>query len=400
MRLIFYFSLLNVLFIFSNANAQVDITVQFSSNELVEYHSSNKSILYSYDSVFLEIKGKGRYYYPEEIESIKANDLFLVTKNVRRAKVYKKEFVEQVIEGYMSLYKSKNTEGKLCLYLQKEDSMIYYIPEKYFKGYINSLFSDCEKLNIEMEKKSLQRFTYKLYTFYELVSFYNNCMDKDSKSITFKEPKILFNKYVAFGATTSTIKTSLYPFDGQNYSLKLSPHFGVAMGYLYSNRLGFFIGLNYSKIHSTSMFTTIGTRFDENNSIILANVDIDLGISFHLVEVPLSLYIQPVQFKHLKPYIEFGPRLDVLFMDTSKVTADDDYTEGINYKYDIRFDMLTLAKFINLGIETTKFNKKFNLNFGISNSRYGFIPMTSYGFHKQNSNISFTKYLLSLRMFI
>ena len=382
------------------SNAQINITVKFPGKELIEYPSGKRTIDYSYDSVYLKINGEERYYYPEEIEYIKTDELYLISKIVHRNTENKKEFIQPIIKGFISLYQSRNLKGEKCFYLQKGDSTIYSISKNFYKGYIYTLFSDCEKLHLTMEKESLDNIGYNLSDIFDLVTRYNKYMEPDSVSVVYKEPSLLFKKYFLLGSTITTIKLDGYPYAGQKFTINPAPYIGFNFGLDYLDRYGFTLGLNYTYIKSKSGFTAKGSRFNDKQMPIVVDVDINLDFSLHCLEFPIALYFKPFKFKNVSPYIETGAMLNFIIKNGSGVTADDNYKPVIDYTDVVRLNTFNITEFLNVGTEISKFSRTIRLNLGISNLAFLSNPITSYTFDSFKTKIKFNQYSFSLRIFL
>ncbi len=114
--------------------------ILFNGDTIKEQLISRK-IKYSKDSIFLHFNPFKRYACPDEITRLKTTDLHLISaKIISRNNDIVAEFIEPLIAGFISLYQSYDSNGKKLFYLQKEDSFIYHIPDKFFKGYILLFF--------------------------------------------------------------------------------------------------------------------------------------------------------------------------------------------------------------------------------------------------------------------
>ena len=382
------------------SKAQIDIAVKFPNKELIEYNSTGKTIHYSYEGIFLQIEGEGRYYFPEEIEYVKTNELFLVSKSVQRDKESDKELIQPIIKGFMSLYQSRNMKGEKCLYIQKADSIIYFISKRYFKGYIYALFSDCSELDLKMEKGSLDNFEYNLSNIFDLITRYNKYMGSGSESVVYKEPSLLLKNYLSVGSTITTISMDDYPYADRKFPIIPSPYIGFTVGVDYLDRFGCYLGLNYMFIRSKSNYTSKGTRLNDNHLPIVVDVDINHDFSVHCLELPLAFSIKPFKFKNISPYFEFGPKLNIIIKNGSTITADDNYKHGIDYSDYIRLNACNISGFLNIGTEISKFSKIINLNLGLSKMTYLSSPITSYAFYNNKSKVKFMQYTFSLRIFL
>ncbi|MCF8372939.1 MAG: PorT family protein [Bacteroidales bacterium] len=381
--------------------------MRFSDDKTNEYQLDKNKLTYSADSVVLEKDGLTRYFYPSEIKSIKTDKLLLVSKDVSKNGDIKRQLLEPIIEGTISLYQSRVHKGEVCYYLQKGDSIIYALPKKYFVGFINLLFADCEELNITMAPESMNKYKYNLRSFFELVHTYNGCFDPNAETVIYKVPKVKFKSYLTAGIAIPFIKIDSYPYKNQEFSKIPSPYFGGAMGFEYFKTIGLYIGVDYSKIRSKSSFTATGVRFNSELEQIDVDVDIDLDYSFHLLKLPFTLQIKTFPSKRISPFFEIGASANAIFLNKSTAIADDDYTQGVGYTSEIFLNDLNISKFFNVGLEFKKYKKPFSLNFGMTNTKYSSTPITNYGFSVDmfklddaRPQLVINQFVISLRMFL
>ena len=383
--------------------AQESVEIIFFNGDTIKEQLNARKLKYSKDSIFLNTKSLSGFFSPNEIKQLKTNNLNLQSASVLiRNKEVGTEFIEPIITGYISLYQSYRKNGRKLFYLQKGDSAIYQIPKKYYKGYVNLMFSDCNSLNIEMNDTSMNRFDNKLSDWHELVSAYNECKGFANNTIVYKEPIIKSRNFIAAGISTSAFYINTLPYSLHNFSPKFSPYAGINFGFEYFERIGIFIAGNLRYYGSESGFVAKGNRIEIitplANNIHKVNVDVNLKYSLLALEIPLFVKIKLFTLKKKSPYFEFGSLMSSVLINKSRALAIDDYIYPGIYDDKIRFDRFNLGKYIGGGIDFPLNNRSFSANFTYINMKYASQPIYSYGFSDFNATTFIYNYCLGIRM--
>ena len=399
----------NILLLFAVLNSfhslmsQEIIEVVFRNGEIYQEQISKKQLKYSADSIHLFIKNESRYYSPAEIQGIKTKNLNLYSDSVlTRDKGLSLHFIEPLVKGNMSLYQSYDKRGKRIFYLQKKDSLIHQIPEKFYKGYIHLMFADCRSLNLEMNDKSLDRFQYKLSNWIELVMYYNECQGEALNTTIYREPAYKFRNYLTAGISTSAFGMNVPPYNKETISLGYSPLAGIVTGIEYFNFFGFFAAANFRHYGGKGEFITTGRRLvelpDYTKAIIEVDVDVDLKYSMYVLELPLYMKANLFPSGKISPYIEFGPMINSIFINKSRALAIDNYIIPGTYDDKIYFNEFNVGVYLNAGLGFQWMNRNFALNFTYTNLNYKSQPIYNYGLSNDDAITRINNYAVSLRM--
>ncbi len=246
-----------------------------------------------YSTVRFKSNGKTFQFSPSDITEYGTNDGFLFTTSV-----IKGEFVEELIKGSLSLYKSKKgflamtQAGEIVnLFGQKsteklEASAANQFISKKWKGVLFELMSDCDQINVADIKKLLLNET----ELVKIVDNYNRC--KSGNSIIVKEnmPNLKLKVGFSVGTTNTTITSgTILPDSGPPQYLEsnssLSSISGGLMFNLYHNRQ--IKGLSYSMelwFHQASHNSVINGFAPGNGGVtsptrILVRTTVDYSIT-------------------------------------------------------------------------------------------------------------------------
>ena len=388
---------------FHSLMSQEIIKVVFQNGEFYKEEISKKNLKYTTDSIYLNIRNESRYYSPAEIQRINTKNLNLFSDSVlTRDKGITMHFMEPLVTGNMSLYQSYDIRGKRTFYLQKKDSLIYHIPEKYYKGYIHLMFADCESLNLEMNDKTLDRFQYKLSNWIELVLYYNECQGEGINTIIHREPAYKFQHYLIAGISTSAFGLNVPPYSKETINHGYSPMAGIVTGIEYFNFFGIYTAANFRHYGGKSEFMTAGKRLVElpNFTKTMVDVDVDVNLKYSLYVMELPVYVRTNLFPSgkISPYVEFGPMITTIFLNKSRAVALDNYIMPGTYDDKIYFNEFNAGVYLNAGLEFLWMNKNMGLNFTYTNLNYKSQPIYNYGLSNDDAITKINNFAVSFRI--
>lgn len=386
-----------------NINSQKKIDIIYNDGITQSIEATGKRLKYSKDGISLSINRKTVKYTPSEIQQVRSGEFKLISSKIHNQNgdsVY--EFLEPLLSGYISLYRSYDNKGKKLFYLQVKDSVIQFIPKKYFKFYINYLFSDCNSLNIQMDEKSFQRFEYKLDDWLHLVNIYNKCKGFGDGTVMHKDPVFKYESFLSLGGSSSFININKKPYTAVNFNNKYTPYAGFGFGVECFDFLGLNFSANFHNYQSDAHFTARGARLvwisSWQHTSIPVNVDVNLKYSLIAMELPLFIRARVFSSKKIYPYLECGPVVSTILSNKSVATAVDDYVDQGSYKDKIYFDKFNPALYFGGGMGFKINNRNYNVNFGLTRIRFNSQPIHNYGFSGDGTYTFNDNFNISIRM--
>ncbi len=375
------------------AKAQEEVKIFPSGSDTILVYSKVTKIRFTVDSVSVAFHdGITRDYGLSDIDSLRSGNIRIQKTKVMIDQHSSEAFIQTLITGRVSLYRSYNS-GDEYFYLEKDSTGIYFVPLQHYLNYIYLFFGDCKDLGLDMKGSLPERFHYDLNGWLQLVSFYNEKMGNSlEKVVYYKKQPFSYETFAIAGISFNTVHMNSYPYNQQKLGYGFSPALGMMAGVLFHQKIGFYSGLVYQNLNSTSDFSAIGYRFDDNLNVIAVNVKVNLHYSLNVFQTPLVIRIIPFQRGNVSLYFEGGSVINTLISNRSHVDADDDYKAGINYTYDIQAESFAIGWYAGTGLTLPAFSKQLHIAFSVNRESWPLDPITSYQFSDPKSRTTFTGY--------
>lgn len=231
--------------------------------------------LESPDKVKVQANGSTMTYHAGEILGFGFEDRVFLSKNVKRAAEEKEKFIEEVVRGYMSLYRTNYPGEKKKFYVSKlHDSLTYEISRSYYHNFIAFYFQDCPEIVSHNQELWKSRFKYDLQAMFELVKQYNECLVPNAKQLVriFPEKRTVFYVVAGLGYLNIRYKgeaaASVLPLAGAGIKFRYSKRFSVG-GELLLTRKGGTIDYSFEKLDGARYYVQLpgllGFTFNPNS---------------------------------------------------------------------------------------------------------------------------------------
>jgi len=269
-------------------------------NDTLQGQVDYRSNLKNYESCIFKSEKGITEYYPNQILGFGyLNDKFFSSQ------ITEGSFVEVLIVGQMSLYKSKDK------YLVKKDSLLIdlhsniqkiiidgkmaAVEKSRWRGNLSYLLSDCLKnsssltSNIILKEKNLAK----------LIIKYNSCKGSEYKEYKANKPWTKFEFGATIGVSKSDIRTAnkpaAYSYLSDSYN-SIDPSIGVLFA-IYAPRIMEKIALqgelHYSKSSFSDLVRLDGIRTKFHDTYIkLTRLSIPLSVKYSFPEKKYCFYIQ------------------------------------------------------------------------------------------------------------
>lgn len=220
------------------------------------------------------VNGSTRTYQAGEILGFGFDGRLFLSKKVKSAAAEKERFIEEVVRGYMSLYRSHYAGEKKKFYVSKlSDSLTYEISRSYYHNFIAFYFQDCPAIVAHNQELSESRFTYDLQAMFELVKQYNECLAPDAEQLVrlFPEKRTVFYALAGLGYLHLSYKgqaaSSVLPVVGAGIKFRYSKYFSVG-GELLLSRKGGTLDYSFEKLKGARYYlqlpVLLGYTFNPN----------------------------------------------------------------------------------------------------------------------------------------
>jgi len=376
--------------------AQVRANLYHTGTDSPGVYTDYSSLRFTEDSIYIELSDRHILRFGnQEADSVITSRFHIIKKTIIRNGERKEAFIQPLILGKADLYTS-HFKGREVFYVEKNKGGIYYIPPAHSLNYIYWFFHDCKALDLSLPVKMPDRFTYTMTGWLQLLTIYNNCSHHSGESVTYyRKAPVTYSKYLFAGVLTSRATMNTEPYNSQTFKNSYSPYAGILLGLLYRERVGFFSGLSYVKLHNSTHFSAPGIRFDDQMNLIWVKVDIQLAYDLDMVQIPAIIRFVPFRRGSYSIDIDAGGIINVLLFNTSHVQADDNYKPVVDYTYDMSMEQFSPGIYGGVGVSFPFFSKRGRAQFNVSRAYYSADPITSYHYSSSDSQVVFTSYGLS-----
>ena len=269
-------------------------------NDTIKGQVNYRSNLKNYKSCVFLGEQEGRKYYPHEINGFGYdNDKFFVSRIIEGS------FVEVLVTGDISLYKSKNMfhikKGADIYDLESSQEKVkigrkVYIRENNkWRGILSLLISDCFKntndivARINLSEKSLTN----------LVVEYNQCKGSEYQEVKAKKPWIKYDFGAAPGLAGSEIQV-IYRYTDYNYLADSYSSVDPSVGALFSisspritEKIEFQGEFHFIKSGFTSLVVLKQSSTEYHDTYIdLTTVTIPVSLKYNFPGKKYGLYLQ------------------------------------------------------------------------------------------------------------
>lgn len=201
----------------------------------------------SSEKVLVQVNGRSTSYSPDEIMGFWLKDRAFLSKKVKSpgAAGETQRFVEEVLKGYVSLYRTKYAGEKKKYYVNRlNDPVTYEISRTYYHNFISFYFEDCQDIVEHNQELWKSRFKYDLIAMFELVKQYNDCIAPGAKQVVriFPEKRTVFYAVAGLGFLHLSYKgrsaASVQPLAGVGVKYRYFKNFFVGSELLFTRKGG------------------------------------------------------------------------------------------------------------------------------------------------------------------
>lgn len=200
----------------------------------------------SSEKVLVQVNGRSITYSPGEIMGFGLENRVFVSKKVKSPGAGETQrFVEEILKGYVSLYRTNSAGEKKKYYVNKlNDSVTYEISRTYYHNFISFYFEDCPDIVEHNQELWKSRFKYDLSAMFELVKQYNNCIAPGAKQVVrvFPEKRTVFYAVAGLGYLHLSYKgksgASVQPLAGVGLKYRYFKNFSVGGELLFTRKGG------------------------------------------------------------------------------------------------------------------------------------------------------------------
>jgi hypothetical protein len=246
-----------------------------------------------------------------------------------------KKFLQEIVTGYMSLYRFKNFTTREKFFLKENDS-IYVVTENNYPGLINFFLSTCPQGSGLTAKRISRQYKYNLKSMIEFVTNYNSCKGNlNDQVIRYQPEKDRYDIILNTGLDIHQLK-----INGKN-----EDYSGASSG----NSVGYAMGLSFGLTNKAEFSIRPGIRYTfREGSFTKLPVDInsytsvDIDFKLRYIEVPVMFRYTFTQ-KYIRPFISLGPYVGIpLFSQVKRTPYRFSYPDnfekeankmGISYGY-------------------------------------------------------------------
>ena len=216
-------------------------------------------------------KGVGAFkdYTPTEITAYSADNQLYLAEDVTDPSIARKLFLQEIVNGQVSLYRAEDEAGELQLFLKDKSGWVTYLKKSIYYGLLKTMLTDCDQIKLDDSPNNLNRYAYNTVKLQKLLMDYNKCVHPEWKVKEIRRGKPVFSFGLKGGASYSSYGIYFQGnplFAGKGYyktGYSMGGSFGITMKNTYSAYLEAFYSVtggyresgNVDKFHNITDFT-------------------------------------------------------------------------------------------------------------------------------------------------